>query len=277
MISELQSYLIETATPQQGASLTSAQNLFDRLGMEAHDDAFLEILMCDDDADSGETMARITDLTDQLLVAVLSQHGIMVTDDATVQDMTAIVTVLLDIPGWEDQHGLLVVAQQPKATIERLAELVEIVSGSAAETTMTLLDSVEASLLCKIASLCGQNLIDEDELDSLGFRQARLDEYRKYVDQNQLQNTQLQVMIANGLNAGYPFRLYLDEIGRELEQLPPLVAAQELVGMAVLSSDAHTNPDASILPQLEFLIADPDQRTRVHAAARNLIHRLNAK
>jgi hypothetical protein len=277
MLDALQNYLTDAASPQLVTVLTNAQNLFDRLGMEAHDEAFLELLMADDEADAGETLAGVIALTDRLLVAVLGQHGILVADEATTQQMVDLVRVLLDIPGWEDQHGLLVVAQQPKATIERLAELVEVVNGAPAETVMPTLDSASATLLTKIASLCAQNLIDEDEEDVLGFRQSRLDAYRAFVDQQMLKDTLIQTLIANGMTAGYPFKLYVDQIGRDIESLPALGAAQELVGMALLSSDGYTHPDAAIGPQLEFLIADPDQRTKVHVATRDLIFKLSAE
>lgn len=274
MLDALHEYLKDAATPETYLEIQNAHAVFDRLGMDSYDEGFLELLMVDDEVDNGVTLTSVVNLTRHLLTAVLGQHGVTVVAETSMQRLTELVTVLLDIPDWEDQHGLLVIAQQIKSPVECFAELVEVVSTHSADDILVSLDGVSDSLLRKIASLCAQKLIDEDEEDVMTFRNERLGGYRAFVDQQQLQNTRIQTLVANGMDAGYPFRLYCDQIGRDVEALPVPDAARELVAMALLSSDGHTSPDAVITPELEFLIADADVRTKVLVAVRDLIFKL---
>lgn len=273
MLDILQQYLNECASPEDAAALANAQDIFDRLGLQTQDMGFEQILILADNTDPGQTLTDIYHLTHQLQDSLLHQHGIRVSDDCPVAVQTDILTALLDIPELEDKHTVISIAKQPLNALEVLAELVEKVTQHSAEDILNRLEFVSQSLITRVAELADQDQVHEaDEVEQVS-RQLRINKFRLWMDFCKQTQSAVQQLVQQGVDAGFPFAMYVSLIGRDFEAMPEEEAAINLVGMAFLSEDGANNPQALIQERLEFLIADPEKLTRVSMTIREMLLR----
>lgn len=273
MLDILQQYLNDCASPEDAAALGAAQDIFDRFGLQTQDMGYEQIIILADDSDPGETLQSIVNLTSELQDSLLHQHGVRVYDQTPISVQTDILSALLQIPELEDKHDVISIAQQPYGAVEVLAELVQHVTQHTAEDLMTHLEFVSNQLIQSVANLASQNQIrEDDEMERLN-RNARIDRFGRFMDFCKLTESPIQQLIKQGVDAGFPFEMYVNLIGRDFEQMPVEEAAANLLGMALLSEDGYANPGAIIAEKLELLIADPEKLTKVSMAVREMLLR----
>lgn len=273
MLDILQQYLNECASPEDAAALGNAQDIFDRLGLQTQDMGFEQILVLADDVDPGQTMSDLYHLTQQLQDSLLHQHGIRVINGCPVAIQTDILNALLEIPELEDKHNVISIAKQPLNALEVLAELVEKVTQHTAEDILNYLEFVSQSLITRVAELADQDQVHEvDEAEQVS-RNLRIEKFRRWMDFCKQTQSAVQQLIQQGIDAGFPFAMYVNLIGRDFEAMPEEEAAINLVGMAFLSEDGASNPQALIQERLELLIADPEKLTRVSMTVREMLLR----
>ena len=273
MLDILQQYLNECASPEDGAAIGAAQEIFDKLGLQTQDMGFEQIIILADDSDPGQTLTDIYNLTRQLQDSLLHQHGVRVTDMCPIDIQTDILHALLDIPELEDKHDVISIAKQPLNAIEVLAELVEKVTQHSAETVLNHLLFVSQSLITQVAELANQDQVTEDDEMERLSRKSRIEKFTLWMDFNKQTQSAIQLLVKQGIDAGFPFAMYVNLIGRDFEAMPEDEAAINLVGMAFLSEDGAGNPQALIQDRLETLIADPEKLTRVSMKIRETLLR----
>lgn len=270
MLDILDQYLKDTASPEIYADIDEAHNVFDRLGMDSYDDGYIELLMLDDQTDPGDTLTDVINLTRQILFGVLGQHGVRCLDDTPTTMLSKLVGALLDLPDYSQQEDLYSIAKRGLVAMEAFSEMSALVTEYQVEEILPNIDFVTNALIRKIADMASETKPDILEQDQTIFRQERMRSFRDFLDEHQLHGTPVQELIIQGVDAGYPFKLYVNYLGRVLEMLDADTCAQQLVAMALLSSDGYENPETVITPELELLIADPDKLTRVSVSVRNL-------
>jgi hypothetical protein len=273
MLDILQQYLNECASPEDATCLGAAQDVFDKMGLEVQDAGFTQILVLADDTDPGETLLAIYHLTKELQDGLLHQHGVRVNNDTPIGVQTDILNALLQIPELEDQHEVIAIAQQPLNAIEILAELVEKVTQHSAVAVLQHLDFVSQMLIDQVIHLGDQPEIKEDDEMERMNRTVRVEKFTRFMDFVQQTKSAVQLMIRQGVDAGFPFAMYVNLIGRDFEAMPPDEAALNLIGMAFLSEDGFGNPQALIADRIDNLIADTEKLTKVSMTVREMLLR----
>jgi hypothetical protein len=273
MLDILQQYLNECASPEDGAAIGAAQEIFDKLGLQTQDMGFEQLIILADDSDPGQTLTDMYNLTRQLQDSLLHQHGIRLSDMCPIGIQTDILNALLEIPELEDKHDVISIAKQPLNALEVLAELVEKVTHHSAETILEHLLFVSQSLIAQVASLADQDQVKEDDEAERLSRKGRIEKFTLWMDFCKQTQSEIQLLVKQGIDAGFPFAMYVSLIGRDFEAMPEADAAINLVGMAFLSEDGAGNPQALIAERLETLIADPEKLTRVSMSIREMLLR----
>jgi hypothetical protein len=273
MLDILQQYLNECASPEDAAVLGAAQDVFDKMGLETQDMGYEQILILADNSDPGETLTSIYNLTRQLQDSLLHQHGVRVIDYCPIGIQTDMLNALLEIPELEDKHDVIAIAKQPLNALEVFAELVEKVTQHDAHNLLTHLDFVSQSLITQVAEIADQDQFKQDDEVERLAKQGRIAKFKLFMDFAQSKHSDIQKLVAQGVDAGFPFAMYVNLIGRDFEAMEIPEASINLLGMALLSEDGALNPQALISDRLELLIADPDRLTKVSMAIREMLLR----
>jgi hypothetical protein len=274
MLDILHDYLNDAVAPEAVQVITSAHDTFEQIGLENYESAFEEILMLDSQVDVGETVNAVVSLTQQLQQKILLEHGVVLTNDATIAVGNAFISGLLQIQEYDDLVQLQQVLSSDGSPEEILAMVLDLVSERDADDLMTHIETVSPFLLTKLKDYARTNekLLDDDDPADKVVYVAAFNRFYAYIKASSLLTLNLLV---NGVGPGFPFMVYAKALSTQLDSLTPKQAAQELVAMALLSSDGIDNPRAVIQANIEHLISDVDRITRIDVVVSELLLGLN--
>jgi hypothetical protein len=271
MLDILQDYLKDAATPELGAQIHEACDAFDLLGLDSYDDGYTQILMLDANTDQGNTLNSIINLTHEMLEGLLHQHSVRFDDDAPLKVLIPALHAIAMVPTYENRQQLIDIAQQPSDSNERFAEIVAALTKLSVEDVLFHLEYVSPQLLLRVAALADGDGDAEFTEEERGEQLIRIAKFKAFLDFVKARDLQVQVMVGQGMDAGYPFELYLNMISDQLESWPVERSAQELIGIAYLSEEGFGNPEGTISSYLERVISDTEYITKLSVVIRQLV------
>lgn len=273
MLALLEDFLIENATPQERVLFERAYNVFDRYELSIQDAEIVQNIVLQDESDPGNTLTYLRDQFTGFLSSLLAQHQVRVFSDTIPFDLLIDLNdVLIRLPDYEDPEAILQITQQHLSSTETFAELVEHLTDHAAENVLNHLDFVSQMLIVRIEELMDQALVDEVDQTEQLEKSARTERYRKLMDFLQLKenDTLIQSLISQGVEANLPFDVYVNLLGHDFENLPKDAIAINLLAMAILSTDGYENPPQRIQLSMDSLLSDVHLITEVSLAIRQL-------
>lgn len=264
MLDTVKQFLVDNTTPELTDSIKAAHDILERINYPDLDATFESIIVMADDNDAGSTMDQIFDTAHTLLENVLRQHAVNVSYDASLDILIKMVETIVIVEDFEDKQAIIDLCLMDRGPAEITAEILALVSGSAVEEFVTAIDYVSPALVERIGKLMQASpLPDSDDKAVQELRQKLLNNHRYFVNQQMGQPLLVTDMLKDGVAVGYPFAVYIEQIGRGLEGMLPLRAAQELVAMAIISRDASDNPRLAITNNLEHFVASPAYATKI--------------
>lgn len=279
MLDILRDYLVEATSPENVDSIEKAHDAFDRIGLQDYSPGFEQLLMTNDESDQGDTLGGIIDLTKQIANGILQQHSIRVSDEASISTLTEFIDALMELQQASDHiPEILKICAQQHDPEELFAELVALVGTHEAEQYLPELEYVAQSLIQRINDLAiaqefGTN--NEDEAERT-FREERIARFNRFM--HFLTDPELAIakIAHSGIDAGYPYVVYANMLGREFEEFDALTAAQNMLGMAFYSGDGFGTPLSVIKGEMENLVADVNKVTQIDIAVSDLLVRFQA-
>lgn len=271
MLDILRDYLKDAATPELAAQIQEACETFDLLGLDSYDDGFTQILMLDSNTDQGNTLNSIVNLTHEMLEGLLHQHSVRFEEDAALGVLIASLHAIALMPTYENRQQLIDIAQQPHEATERFAELVAALTKLSVEDVLFHLEYVSPQLLLRVVELADDDGDAEVTEEDRGEKLIRVVKFKAFMDFIKAQGLQVQTMVAQGIDAGYPFELYLGMLSDQLEAWPIERSAQELIGIAYLSEEGFLNPENTIAQYLERVISETDYITKLSVVIRQFV------
>jgi hypothetical protein len=279
MLDILRDYLVEATSPENVDAIEKAHEAFDRIGLQDYNPGFEQLLMINDESDQGDTLGGIIDLTKSLANGILKQHSITVSDEATVSILTEFIDALVELQQASDHiPEILKICAQKHDPEELFSELVALVGSQEAEHYLVDLVYVSDALITRIEELAhAQEFGTHNEEDSeREFRETRITRFNRFM--HFLMDPELAISkIAHmGIDAGYPYVVYANMIGREFEELDAESAAQNMLGMAFYSGDGFGNPQGVIKTEMDNLVSDVNKITQIDIAVSDLLVRFQA-
>jgi hypothetical protein len=259
----LQTYLNDACTPELRSAVEAAHAVFERINLQNYDDGFEEILMTDDSTDQGESTQHIVDLTNKLLRKILAEHTVVLAYEASMEVLVKAVEGILDLQDYEDRNAIVGITNLDLNPQEKFAELMALVTSMSVEEWLLEVEEVGPTLITRVREMAEPTY---DEVPDAEAQQALAMYAERFIKfMNFLSNPKLTIgeMLMSGLPPGYPFEVYVNMLGRGLDEMTPERAAQELLAMAFVSSDGTNSPRQVIHDHLEHLVADVNKITKI--------------
>jgi hypothetical protein len=279
MLDILRDYLVEATSPENVDLIEKAHEAFDRIGLQDYTPGFEQLLMINDESDEGDTLGGIMDLTRSLGDRILQQHAIRVLEECTIASRTEFIDALVDLQNASDHvPDILRIIGQEHSPEECFSELVALVGSNEAEHYLVDLEYVSQALIERIKETVEHmEFATTEEADQeREFREERITKFNNFM--HFLLDPELAIadLVHKGIDAGYPFVLYTNLIGREFEGMDPVLAAQNLLAMAFYSGDGYGQPIQIIKQHLEELVSDVDVLTKIDIALNDNLVRFAA-
>jgi hypothetical protein len=279
MLDILRDYLVEATSPENVDAVEAANEAFDRIGLQDYSPGYEQLLMTNDESDEGDTLGGIIDLTRQLGDQILKQHSIIVGHDCTMQTRTELINALVELQQASDHvPEILNICAQKQDSEELFAELVALVGTHEAEHYLIDLEYVSSSLITRIAEVARsmEYAVVQEDTGEREFREERISKFNRFMHFILDPELAIAKLTHMGVDAGYPFVVYANLIGREFEEFTPELAAQNLLGMAFYSGDGYGAPTATVKANIENLVSDVDTITKIDIAMVDLLVRFQA-
>jgi hypothetical protein len=262
MLDILRDYLTDAAAPEQVDAISAAHASFEQFGLENYEPEFEQILMLDSQVDGGQTVSSIIQLTQEIQTNILQQHGISLTDSVSISTANTVINGLLEIQTYEDVATLKQLLDSDGSSEELFAMALELVTDQSTDELLTILESVSAFLITKLKDLANRNdhLLDDDDSQDKAIYVAAFSKFYAFIKAKSLLTMNL---LSAGVGPGFPFMVYANALMEQLDDLKPQNAAEELIAMALISSDGIDNPRAVIQANIDHLIPDIDKVTRI--------------
>lgn len=274
MLDNLKDYLLANTSPEMYDMFRNADEALKNNGDDNHEDGLEAILMADDTADSGQTQHEIFEEYGRLLRRNLGDYTVIMRDEATISQLTVVLNGINSIMKFDDPDMLLQTSTLDMGPQECLAELIALCAGENVDDLLTVIEVVSSALILRVRELATreeEELMPESERQQQKERAHALRMFNNFIDNN---NLRTNALVANGVGVGFPYAVYANMIGRDFETMIPLRAAQEMIAMALISSDGAANPITVIKANLDKFIADVNAVTRIDIMVSDILIRM---
>lgn len=265
MLIILRNYLAGAANEELLIDIEAADKTFQRLEVENYDDMYEAVLMTLDTVDEGDAIAQIVDITKSIQRDILKQHGVEALEELSIEKNTILINTLLDAQNFDDPAALMKICYQEDSPEEIFADIVQLVRSTATEEVLTWLVDVDVGLVLAVREAANrqeENIVGGETSEQHMRHIAQLE---KFLDMIEVDRISLKIMrpIVGGMSVGFPFRVYADIVGRDLEELPNDQIANELIIMAIISNDGIDKIAETINANIERYISSADTIVKV--------------
>ena len=267
--SVINNYLENNASVELKDLITDAMTAFDSIGFDGYDDVFLELIMVAEQNDQNFVIDQITVLTKEYLINILKEHGIIVSETSTIDVLTIFVNSIVSLLKLNDKQDVLSILKTNINSIEKLAEVTALLSNKVADELMLDIESVSDSFIFTLIGHLEKEeyQINEDDVVQTQNIIKRFKEYTEFIGST----LKIEEYLKSGLGVGFPYQAYLNLYGPEIEELSINDIANEMLGMAIISSDGMNNPISVIASSIDRVISDLDKLTKVNVRVTQLL------
>lgn len=237
MLESIKDYLRRNASPELGDSIEQSDRLLERLGVIKHLSVLEELIQLETGTDTSGTLFGILGIYIEVISGVLSEHGVVV-ETQNLKEMNLILRGLLDIQNNEDAEFILATIGSDIDPVEKLSELLMLVTGEDCTLFHTLITRVNPRIFEMIKELV------EPDLNLTGEAMQRLatdlkDRILYWI--RRFPNSIASRFVNQQIVLGMSLENYMDLVdGTEMVAMdhnPPMVA-MELLGLVFLSDTA---------------------------------------
>jgi hypothetical protein len=272
MLDILRDYLTGKVTAELFDVLDKSHNTFLRIGLLNTDSEFEDLLMTSDNADANDVVDSVYRMTKLYQKDILNNLGVVVTNEITMKLADSIICGLLDLQDIEKSFANNITPAMNGKPEEVLAEVLSFVCVEDELEILDVLETVSRFAIAKINEvLSSKRILDSNML--LVSRADRITQFNKFSLFFGSPLSLVKGLIQQGVSVGYPFTIYIERLGKELEKLEPKLAAMELILMAVVSSDGNENPRSIIKQHIDKYITDIEVITKIDIAVTDYLLR----
>lgn len=263
MLDLLSNYLKQATSPEEKDSFQVVCDAFDKIGLDDYEDAIEEIIYSEDNVEAGQVMFDLSNLLRAQAHQVLKMHAITFDEHTSLKMLGDLINGIVDLPNHEELKHILGIANSDSNLRERFCELMAIVTPYPAEVLLQHVEEVSPSFMIRLLEL------PEEEQDEALFtpdRQEKIAKFQLYCAHlPEGMPAYIGGMLKKGIDVGMPFTVYAGAVGITFEQMLPEQIAEEMFGMALVSSDGCNNPLQTVKEHLEEYLANPETITSVTA------------
>jgi hypothetical protein len=256
-------YLDLIVSPERKRVYLDACNALVSVGMVEHGLQIDQQISLAENGDTEIFLHSIDTLLGGVLMQTIGEFGVQVDHEATLSQLTDILTGLTLIENYDDHETIYSLCQAPEGVEAALADILELMGAFPSHVYLSLLTAVRPELLDRIEGIHSEEAL-QPEADP-----AQVDRARSRVTQFLAKRTvpsAVSIYLSEGGRLGVP----LDELVKpwrdRLDTLTMELAGIELVGLAYASDLEDVAMSAALSHEAELLFSDMTQITQLTLA-----------
>lgn len=272
---ELRNYLNLTTDEDTVALFDSAVEVFDSFGVENYMDVFDATM--GDNTELGENFVvdGLRGAMASYVNSILKEHGIVATEMATISQRIELCKGLLLLSQYEEKNVVRLILEGNESAHETVAELLSLTTSFKTDMGMSLMESVEDSLMEKL-----KVVFNEDEYEIVPGEDVSV-----YTNAFlKLKNKHARVLWAErfldhpdviGLSFSTYFKAFMSEMGHlfneQMDKEAVEAIALEMVGATALSEATIEKCSETLKDYTDEMFANIEHITQFDMAVRNIL------
>ena len=254
-------YLRQKSNPVFRDMIADAFNVLESFGLDDFEKAFEELVLTsnNDDVDDGDVIFNIDNLTRRYLKQLLKDHGLIVSVETSIRQMTIFLRAILGLNDSEYGIEITEICHSDADDLDKTCRLLAMHCEIEAEEIALDLTDVEEGFIEKVKDLYENSFLSqEDTIDSFAAKKYLTDLrlLLKYIKVDDIRTSRL---VRAGTPVGLDFTSYIGKHGESLATIPENNIVIELYASALISKDGSTQPIEKISEHIEVVIGDVKQ------------------
>lgn len=271
MLDILEQFLNEKVTSELKTTIGNSIQIFEDFNLPDYEEKYEQILMLHDSVDASTTSTAIFETTYELVTQLLNEHGTFYNEETPLDVLNNFLRAIHEIQIYDNPDDVIRTCQLDESENVVFCELISLVSEMPVEQMLIYVDKVDKSLISRIYDLMllwnGEEH-EEVSIDAVKELVLRLKAFTRFIMSTDLIAVNLLTL---GTSANLPYAVYLDIVGKNIEMMKNDYAAKELIGLALISSDASNNTQIAIRNNIEKYISDPIKITAIDIEVSKLL------
>lgn len=271
MFEDLENYLKVSATPEFFETIQKSVELFDRFELQDWQIQYNNLLMTLDDQPIDEDLDKILELTRSILLEMMKNFEIVISDDANVRQINDILEFLALLEDLEETQSYIGILDECDDPTEAFCTLMANIKCDCPDNYYPIIHDVSVEFIARLRSVLSENAhFSDDAVIDLTYEKACIERLKSFMDYLKNNSLLIAKFIRDGAKPGLSFRIYFDQLAGYVNQQNPTVAAAELLAMAIVSKN-HEDCRGTIATAIEKHYSDMSIATRLTIAINDLL------
>lgn len=253
-------------------TLRESFEVFEKCNLEDHEIQFNSILMQESSVDTIELLNDFEQLVVSNLKYILGTYAVKVIDDTPISLMNQICTGLVDTEFYLDGVEILRIIEADLDAEEKLALMLQSVTGIDDQLILAHLSSVSDSLISRVEEVFIRNSFEpQEEIEQRAKEHVVLKEVANVVRFLGADNLIGLNLIKAGVRVNAQFLQYLRYFEKHLDDMKIPELAKELFVLLTMSSDGNKNVLLTYSKHSNVLFHELDKVSKIYSELNNLI------
>lgn len=230
------------------------------LQIEEFETELTDLAMSSDLYDPTEAADRYNTIMYNYLREVLQQHDIVISDDATLEDVVTLCEAVLLMQDWDDHDGILRILETLSSNEEKFAEVVYTVTTKSMESVMVIVESVSDAFIAKLQEFHNKETTDDTEG---GTTNEVLLQQLKIAARFYNNDCIIFKMINAGVPVGAPLQFYMNMFGPHIGQIPRENLPKEMHCMLLTAEDSYDSVVTKFSEISDWIFDDLNEITKL--------------
>ena len=249
-----------------------AFELFDDYEIEDYDTPFMEMMDVFDNSDYATFITNFESAIKNSILSIITDHGITLTEQATLSEILIIAQGILDIQSYEDKESIVRILETDFDDEEKFSELMNLVVTLPVETIAIVIESIDQGIFTKLKDYVNGEDIDVaesiEESESSKIIIKNLKDFRTFSDFKDAIGFKI---INMGFKVGSSFEIYGRYLKKFIEDFKDIdKVAKEFYVVLLMSKESYILPLSHYRKISYNYIDDLDIVTKVDIALSKL-------
>ena len=236
-------------------------------------ESFMTLLMTESDLGTSEVSDKFIQTLNGFLNTLLTQHGVVLVKESSINIKNNILRGLIDIPYYENTNEIDDIISSLEEPNFKFSELIDLVSDLTVMNIFIHIESVNPSLFIKLSDTINSSdiKIDENELDKQELINNIIFKLKQIKVFTQYSKAVGFTLVNNNMLLGMTFDKYTCYADKQFEFLSLEDIAIEVFVLLTMSEEGFKNPLITFRKYSNNLFSDLDKVTKVDIKLNNLL------
>ena len=266
---EIDIFIRDNYSPEKQHVLLNSFLVIEKYAIEDYSNSFIDILSAFNDNNYEETILNFELLIKNILVDILKEHGFVLSDEASLEEVSIIAEAIIDIQNYDDKESINRFLETDLDDIEKISEILALVSHVSATNIAISINDINPSIFELLKQITTEEAI-QDQTDPELTKNviSEIKQFKNFVSSDELIGFKLLKNDFKVLSNFDFYNRYLKNYVTDFTNIETV--SREFYLVFLMSRESYNNPLNFYRKISDSLNLDIQVITRLNIALNNL-------